>query len=183
MDNRRVLRWGVVVAVALVAVYFVVDRPEDETTSTSASAATSSYPSNWRYEWPSTDFGKASIDFEDIISGGPPKDGIPPIDNPKFKPVSEVSNLADTEPVIGLIVNGEKKAYPLQVLMWHEIVNDEIGGVPVSVTFCPLCNTTIVFDRRLDGRVLDFGTTGKLRFSRSCYVRPADRNLVAAVPG
>ena len=165
MDNRRVLRWGVVVAVALVAVYFVVDRPEDETTSTSASAATSSYPSNWRYEWPSTDFGKASIDFEDIISGGPPKDGIPPIDNPKFKPVSEVSNLADTEPVIGLIVNGEKKAYPLQVLMWHEIVNDEIGGVPVSVTFCPLCNTTIVFDRRLDGRVLDFGTTGKLRFS------------------
>ncbi|MCH8183823.1 MAG: DUF3179 domain-containing protein [Proteobacteria bacterium] len=122
-------------------------------------------PSVWRYEWPTTDFDKTSIDFRDIISGGPPKDGIPPIDDPQFRPVSEIDHLADTEPVIGLFVNGEQKAYPLQVLMWHEIVNDEIGGVPVTVTFCPLCNTTIVFDRRLDGRVLDFGTTGKLRFS------------------
>ena len=129
-----------------------------------ASSSTAN-PSVWRYEWPTTDFDKTSVDFRDIISGGPPKDGIPPIDDPKFKPIAEIDNLADTEPVIGLIVNGEKKAYPLQVLMWHEIVNDEIGGVPVAITFCPLCNTTIVFDRRLDGRVLDFGTTGKLRFS------------------
>ncbi len=129
-----------------------------------ASSSTAN-PAVWRYEWPTTDFDKTSVDFRDIISGGPRKDGIPPIDDPKFKPVSEINHLADTEPVIGLIVNGEKKAYPLQILMWHEIVNDEIGGVPVSVTFCPLCNTTIVFDRRLDGRVLDFGTTGKLRFS------------------
>ncbi len=129
-----------------------------------ASSSTAN-PEVWRGEWPTTDFTKTSVDFRDIISGGPGKDGIPPIDNPKFKPVSEILHLAPIEPVIGLIVNGEQKAYPLQILMWHEIVNDEIGGVPVSVTFCPLCNTTIVFDRRLDGRVLDFGTTGKLRFS------------------
>ncbi len=128
-------------------------------------SATMANPSVWRYEWPTTDFDKTSIDFRDIISGGPPKDGIPPIDDPKFKPISEIDNIADTEPVIGVIINDVKKAYPLQVLMWHEIVNDEVGGVPVSVTFCPLCNTTIVFDRRVDGRVLDFGTTGKLRFS------------------
>ena len=68
-------------------------------------------------------------------------------------------------PVIGLIVNGEAKAYPLRILIWHEIVNDTIGGMPVSVTFCPLCNTAVVYDRRLDGKFLDFGTTGKLRNS------------------
>jgi hypothetical protein len=122
-------------------------------------------PAVWRYEWPTTDFERTSVDFGDIISGGPPKDGIPAIDNPRFLPVAEIDDIADTEPVMGLIVNGEAKAYPLRILMWHEIVNDEIGGVPVTVTFCPLCNTTIVFDRRVDGRVLDFGTTGKLRFS------------------
>ncbi|MBL6932202.1 MAG: DUF3179 domain-containing protein, partial [Rhodospirillales bacterium] len=64
-----------------------------------------------------------------------------------------------------LTVNEETKAYPLRILMWHEIVNDTIGGVPVTVTYCPLCNSSIVFDRRLDGMVLDFGTTGKLRNS------------------
>ncbi|MFN2467973.1 MAG: DUF3179 domain-containing protein, partial [Gaiellaceae bacterium] len=69
------------------------------------------------------------------------------------------------EPVIALTVAGETRAYPIQILTWHEIVNDEIGGVPVAVTFCPLCNTAIVFDRRVEGRTLDFGTTGKLRNS------------------
>jgi len=122
-------------------------------------------PERWQSEWPRTDFTKTSIDFGDILSGGPPKDGIPAIDDPKFVPVSEVHDLGEQEPVIGLVVNGEAKAYPLRVLTWHEIVNDEIGGVPVSVTYCPLCNAAIVFDRRLDGRVMDFGTTGKLRNS------------------
>jgi Protein of unknown function (DUF3179) len=122
-------------------------------------------PESWRYEWPKTDFSKKSIEFQEILSGGPPKDGIPAIDDPTFKPVAEIENLKDTEPVIGLKINGEIKAYPLRILMWHEIVNDELGGVPVSVTFCPLCNAAIVFDRRLDGKVYDFGTTGKLRRS------------------
>ncbi len=80
-------------------------------------------------------------------------------------PVSEVKNLADTEPVVGRIINGKARAYPLRILTWHEIVNDELGGVPVAVTYCPLCNSAIIFDRRLDGKVLDFGTTGKLRHS------------------
>ena len=127
--------------------------------------AASAGPSAWKYEWPKTDFSKTAIDFSEVMSGGPPKDGIPSIEDPKFMSVSEADHLADTEPVIGLEVKGEWKAYPLQVLMWHEIVNDEIGGMPVSVTFCPLCNAAIVFDRRLDGRILDFGTTGKLRNS------------------
>ena len=122
-------------------------------------------PASWKSEWPNTDFSRTSIDLSEILSGGPPKDGIPSIDTPSFIPVGEASQYADTEPVISISINGDARAYPLQILMWHEIVNDTVGGVPVSVTFCPLCNAAIVFDRRVEGQVLDFGTTGKLRRS------------------
>jgi hypothetical protein len=122
-------------------------------------------PEIWKHEWRKTDFSKHSVAFGEILSGGPPKDGIPSIDKPKFQPVAKISNLADTEPVVGLRIGDTFKAYPLRVLIWHEIVNDTVAGVPVTVTFCPLCNAAVVFDRRLDGKVLDFGTTGKLRNS------------------
>ena len=74
-------------------------------------------------------------------------------------------DLAPTEPVIGVIINGKAKAYPLRIFTWHETVNNELAGVPITVKYCPLCNSAIVFDRRFDGVVLDFGTTGKLRNS------------------
>jgi len=122
-------------------------------------------PSFWKFEWPKTDFEKRAVDLDEIFSGGPPKDGIPSIDDPKFVPIKEINDLAGTEPVIGVTINGETRAYPLRVLTWHEIVNDTLGGVPVTVTYCPLCNSAIVFDRRVGGRILDFGTTGKLRNS------------------
>lgn len=127
-------------------------------------------PGFWKYEWPKTDFTKTSIDLREIFSGGPPKDGIPAIDNPVFSSVRLIKNISPNEPVITVEIDNQVRAYPLQVLMWHEIVNDELAGIPISVTFCPLCNASIVFDRRLkrDGqatRVLDFGTTGKLRNS------------------
>jgi hypothetical protein len=122
-------------------------------------------PAQWKSEWPKTDFSNTSIDLSEIMSGGPPKDGIPSIDKPLFVPLAEATQYAETEPVIGLTINGDARAYPLQILMWHEIVNDIVGGVPVSITFCPLCNAAIVFDRRLEGRTLEFGTTGKLRRS------------------
>jgi hypothetical protein len=112
-----------------------------------------------------TDFDTHSVPFDEIQSGGPPKDGIPAIDAPRFVSVGSASFLRDREPVIALEVDGEVRAYPIQILMWHEIVNDEVGGTPVTVTFCPLCNTAIVFDRRVGGRLLDFGTTGNLRNS------------------
>jgi hypothetical protein len=112
-----------------------------------------------------TDFTKREAPLSDFLSGGPPRDGIPPIDSPRFIGVDEVGYLSPNEPVIELIVNGRARAYPIQILIWHEIVNDTIAGVPVTVTFCPLCNTALVFDRRVDGDVLDFGTTGKLRHS------------------
>ncbi|MBL6931054.1 MAG: DUF3179 domain-containing protein [Rhodospirillales bacterium] len=124
-----------------------------------------SYPESWDMDWSKTDFSKTSIDLSEIFSGGPAKDGIPSIDQPSFLPVSEIDDLGPQEPVIALHVNGEARAYPLRIMMWHEIVNDSIGGVPVTVTYCPLCNSSIVFERQLDGVILDFGTTGKLRNS------------------
>ncbi|MBI4497352.1 MAG: DUF3179 domain-containing protein [Chloroflexi bacterium] len=113
-----------------------------------------------------TDFSRHSVPLGELQSGGPPKDGIPPIDRPKFVAPSEAASwLQPQEPVVTLEIQGEARAYPIQVLVWHEIVNDAVGGVPVAVTFCPLCNTAIAFDRRLGDRVLDFGTTGNLRHS------------------
>jgi hypothetical protein len=121
-------------------------------------------PAAWQSEgWTRTDFSKTTIDLGEIISGGPPKDGIPSIDAPAFKSVDRVEDLAPQEPVIGLQINGDARAYPLRLLIWHEIANDIVGGVPVAVTYCPLCNAAIVFDRRNAGSTLTFGTTGKLR--------------------
>jgi len=114
----------------------------------------------------STDFSKHSVSYDEILSGGPPKDGIPSIDNPNFVSVQDADEwIDDVEPVIQVAINDQVKAYPLQILTWHEIVNDTVGGVPVVVSFCPLCNTAISFERTVDGQVLDFGTTGRLRFS------------------
>ena len=97
------------------------------------------------YGW-RTDFSKHSVPLSEISSGGPGKDGIPPIDEPKFITADEAAAyLGDRKPVVAVEVNGEAKAYPIEVLVWHEIVNDTIGGVPVTVTFCPLCNTAIAF--------------------------------------
>lgn len=114
----------------------------------------------------STDFENRSIELDELIDGGPGKDGIPSIDKPKFVSQKEAEDwVRGQEPVIALEINGEARAYPIQILMWHEIVNDELGGVPVSVTFCPLCYSAIVFDRRIDGETHDFGVSGLLRHS------------------
>lgn len=113
-----------------------------------------------------TNISKRSIDPGEIMSGGPPKDGIPAIDAPKFVSVGEAERwLKSNEPVIALKIGNEERAYPLQILIWHEIVNDEISGQFVTVTFCPLCYTAITFDRRLDGKLYTFGVTGMLRHS------------------
>ena len=113
-----------------------------------------------------TDFSQHSVPFAEILSGGPPKDGIPAIDFPEFVSVEVASEwLSDVEPVIFVQVGEDARAYPIQVLIWHEIVNDTVGDLPLTVTFCPLCNTAIVFEREVDGQVLDFGTTGRLRNS------------------
>jgi hypothetical protein len=113
----------------------------------------------------STDFRRHAVPLSEFQSGGPGKDGIPALDRPRFLPAAHVTFLRPREPVIELVVHGQARAYPLQILVWHEIVNDRVGGTPVAVTFCPLCNTAIAFDRRVAGRMLSFGTTGNLRNS------------------
>ena len=121
---------------------------------------------SFKSAWPNTEFSLTSIDIKEIMSGGPPKDGIPPIDNPNFDTVEKATTwIAPLEPVIAVTIGDISRAYPLQIMTWHEIVNDNVGEVPISVTFCPLCNASIVFDRRLEERILDFGTTGLLRMS------------------
>jgi hypothetical protein len=122
-------------------------------------------PRGAEYEF-TTDFSKHIVPYSEILSGGPPKDGIPAIDQPRFIPVSEANEwLRDREPVVFVQVGEDARAYPIQILIWHEIVNDTVGSEPLLVTFCPLCNTAIAFKRTFDGTVLDFGTTGRLRYS------------------
>ncbi len=124
-------------------------------------------PSVWRAEWPNTNFGKTVVeDWSEIMSGGPPKDGIPAIDAPKFRKAGTERRLSGREPVITLELAGQTpRAYPIRYLIWHEIVNDSIGGIPVAVTFCPLCNSAMSFDRRTARGTLSFGVSGKLRHS------------------
>jgi hypothetical protein len=102
------------------------------------------------------------VDPNDILAGGPPPDGIPAIDHPRFVRAAAVNFLGDREAVVGINVAGEERAYPIRILIWHEIVNDTVGGIPVAITYCPLCNTAIVYDRRVGPDVFDFGTSGKL---------------------
>jgi hypothetical protein len=124
-------------------------------------------PEFWRNEWPNTDFEATNVEsWVEIMSGGPPKDGIPALNDPSFISVGDEAELTAREPVITLEIQGETpRAYPIRFLIWHEIVNDEVGGIPVAVTFCPLCNSGITFDRRTDAGVLTFGVSGKLRNS------------------
>jgi hypothetical protein len=113
-----------------------------------------------------TNWNRRSIEYSELLHGGPPRDGIPSIYQPQFESVQESSGwLKENEPVILIELNGDARSYPIQILIWHEIVNDVVGGIPIIVTFCPLCNAAIVFDRRINGDVYEFGTSGLLRNS------------------
>jgi hypothetical protein len=106
---------------------------------------------------------KAIVPLDQIVDGGPPRDGIPSIDNPKFVSIQDASKfLQGSELVLSLSINGDTRAYPLQILVWHEIVNDVVGNTPVAVTYCPLCFTSQVFVRDIEEQIVQFGTSGKL---------------------
>lgn len=123
-------------------------------------------PAEWQDQWPKTDFARSAVDFTEVMSGGPPKDGIPAIMEPQFIAVADEARLSGREPVLSFVgTSSAARAYPVRYLMWHEIVNDVVEGLPVAVTFCPLCNTAMVFDARMDGKALTFGVSGMLRFS------------------
>ncbi len=124
-------------------------------------------PDFWSREWPKTDFSQTNVEsWTEILSGGPPKDGIPALFNPDFIAAASETRIGDREPVITLEIDGTPpRAYPIRYLTWHEIVNDVVGGIPVAVTFCPLCNSGMTFDRRVNGALRTFGVSGKLRHS------------------
>ena len=107
-------------------------------------------------------FPPSVIDINQIMSCGVPIDGIPPIDSPQYLKPAEATYIESNEPVVSIEVNGDARAFPIKVLMSHEIVNTEIGGIPVTVTYCPLCNSALAYDRRVGDRVLDFGVSGTL---------------------
>lgn len=127
-----------------------------------ALAALAQFPSkNWR-----TDISKRSIALDELVSGGPPKDGIPALDFPRFETVPAAARwLGEKEPVLVVELGQDVRAYPFQILIWHELVNDQLGDRPVLVSYCPLCNSALVFDRRVRGGVLTFGVSGMLRGS------------------
>ena len=162
---QRALSWRASIAVAaLIAltsflgiITVSLNRAQDES---------SCLPGNLRTSIWSTDFCNTIVDFEEILVGNPVKDGIPALTNPVMESVEEAATWhSDRSPVIVVQINGEARAYPQAILMWHEIANDVIAGIPIAVTFCPLCNSSITFDRRVDGAVLDFGVSGLLRNS------------------
>jgi hypothetical protein len=114
------------------------------------------------------------IDLEELMNGGPPKDGIPSIDTPEFD-TATTTPFQDDDIVIGVVINGEAKAYPYNIMNWHEIVNDTVGGVNVTVTYCPLCDTIVAFER---GNTT-FGVSGKLYQSCLVMYDRADDTLYA----
>ena len=123
-------------------------------------------PSNLRTVNWSTDFCQSSVDFDEILVGNPVKDGIPAVSEPALESVARAADwLSRRSPVIAVVIDGDARAYPLAILMWHEIANDEIAGQPIAVTFCPLCNSAVTFARTVAGDRLDFGVSGMLRNS------------------
>lgn len=172
---RRTTRAGLfVVALVVAACGTATDGVEQNATETTAATETTTSspisdtaglpdgPSALR-NMNDPSFPDPLVDPAQIISGGPPPDGIPPIDDPQFISIAEADAwIGETEPVVYLEMNGEVHAYPVQILMWHEIVNDTVGGVPVAVTYCPLCNSAVSFQREIRGEVTTFGTSGRL---------------------
>lgn len=108
------------------------------------------------------DVRNAIVPKSELLSGGPPRDGIPAMLEPRFQPADNVPWLNDQDEVVGVEINGVAKAYPLRILIWHELVNDEVGGNAVLVTYCPLCGSAMVFDREFGRSELTFGVSGML---------------------
>ncbi len=157
----------------------------DTATTADATTTTSSEPPEW--PWDLAEAGvdvPASVPLEEIRSGGPPPDGIPPIDDPVFESVAEADEwLEPQEPVQVFELGKDVRAYPLAILTFHEIVNDVVDAEPVVVTYCPLCNSGLVFERTVNGEVLDFGTSGRLWNSNLVMYDRATRSLWSQFTG
>ncbi len=111
-----------------------------------------------------TDFDTTDlrIDPQSLVTPGPAKDGIPALTNPQVTPVADANHVDATARVIGVTIDGESRAYPIRILEYHEVINDQLGDTPIAVTYCPVADSVVVMDRRIDGRVLEFGVSGYL---------------------
>ncbi len=118
---------------------------------------------HWAREFPKTDFTKRAVALAEIRSDGATRNSIPPIVKPRFRPVGDIKEIGDQEPVLAVVIDFVARAYPMRVLLWHEIVNDTLSGRPIVVTYSPLCNAAEVHLRTLDGQEMLFGNTGRLR--------------------
>lgn len=154
----------IILMVALLGVVLFFQLKKNDTSSVAATSDTvfSNTPQGLRQQFPNTSFENSEPKLTNAISGGPKKDGIPALDNPKFIPIAEFSGSGDMN-VIVIERGNETKVYPYNILTWHEIVNDMVGGEPLAITFCPLCGSALVFDRTLpDGTITTFGVSGFL---------------------
>ena len=156
--NLKVIAPASAVGIAAIVILIAFSGESNTISKTQTDSSTVEYDG----EIMETNGVKHIIPLDKIRGGGPPKDGIPSIDNPQFVVAADAEFVSDTDVVIGLEINGDARAYPLFIMVWHEIVNDVVGGTPVAVTYCPLCYTNQVFERVLDGETVEFGTSGKL---------------------
>ena len=153
----------VAVFVAMFSGEMMIDSPTENTLIQPVDiTSTLEFPDQIKDKIQVTNGIKHLVPLDKIRSGGPPKDGIPSIDDPKFVRAADAAFMSDKDIVIGLEINGDARVYPLSILVWHEIVNDKVGKIPVAVTYCPLCYTNQVFERTIDGKEVEFGTSGKL---------------------
>lgn len=162
-NNRKVLVL-IITSITLIFLAVIFRQqlfPQNDSTISTQTENTESLPNRLALSDIKTDFSKTNVDIDKVLSGGVGKDGIPALTNPEFVSMEE-STVSDDTQVMVVEHNNEVKVYPYSIMVWHEIVNDVVGGKPLAVTFCPLCGSAIVFNREIDGKVVDFGVSGLL---------------------
>lgn len=164
MNKKTIVVLASVTVLVLGGVYFInQNNVSDEalTNITNNPMTFDNVPPFLLRSFPDTDFSKANPIIENVLTGGPVKDGIPAIDSPTFVPVDSFVYSDDVQAIV--IKDGDQiKVYPYNILTWHEIVNDTANGTPIAITFCPLCGSAIVYDRRLGTGESTFGVSGAL---------------------
>ena len=170
--------WTFVLAVVLVGsgtLVFFIGQPERAGAGAGAQTPTASDALD---QFNTVDLG---VSREAIVSGGPPKDAIPALTDPRTAPASRADFMNDRDRVVSVTLAGQSRAYPIKILNWHEAINDELGGVPIAVVYCPLCDSVSVMDRQLDGVTLDFGISGLLYNSNVLFFDRTDNALWSQV--
>ena len=162
-NKTKVIKLIIIITLILMLLFLTfltidrVNNSSDSSVAESNKTMASSIPSFLTSSFTNTNWEKVDPSIINAQNGGPGKDGIPALDDPKFVKLDEVTSSNEVQAIV-VDNNGSKKVYPYNILIWHEIVNDTIGDTPVSVTFCPLCGSAIVFERQN----MTFGVSGKL---------------------